>query len=187
LLQFDIGPLKVPNRGCEKLLGSFAQSDVPDGRSDQDAVGILERTQHDLNGKLASVFPPSIQLDLCTDMLYRCVSDVPFPLLDQQFREARGNDFLHLLSKKFVTTVSELFLRLHVQQNDLSALVHYHHRIRSRFQQPAKLLLTLAERLLGKPAREAFSMNTPHGGDNDEQAQGATQNQNCLGLAQALS
>ncbi len=48
-----------------------------------------------------------------------------------------GNDVLHLLPYQFIAPVSELFLRLNIQQDNLPALVHHHHGIRSRLQQPA--------------------------------------------------
>ena len=77
---------------------------------------------------------------------------------DQPFGEALGNDVLDLLPHQFVAAVAELFLRLHVQQDDLSARVHHHHGIGSRFQQPAVLrsrLLAFAEIAadLGKAAQ----------------------------------
>ena len=40
---------------------------------------------------------------------------------DQPLREALGNDVLHLLAEEFIAAVAELFLRLNIQQNDLSA------------------------------------------------------------------
>jgi hypothetical protein len=66
---------------------------------------------------------------------------------DQPFREALGNDVLHLLPDQFIAAVSELFLRLNIQQDDLPALVHHHHRIRSRLQQPAVPALHLRQML----------------------------------------
>ena len=41
-----------------------------------------------------------------------------------------GNDVRDLLAEQLVAAVAELFLRLHVQQDDLAALVHHHHRVR---------------------------------------------------------
>ena len=40
---------------------------------------------------------------------------------DQPFREAFRDDVLHFLPDQFVAAVAELFLRLHIQQDDLSA------------------------------------------------------------------
>ena len=67
---------------------------------------------------------------------------------DQPFRKAFGNDVLDLLPDQFVAAVAELLLRLHVQQDDLSALVYHHHGVGRRFEQAAILrsrLLALAE------------------------------------------
>ncbi len=82
--------------------------------------------------------------------LRRPMSSIPVPICcasasaaersavrDQPLREALRNDVLHLLPEEFVAAVSELLLRLHIQQHDLPGLVHHHHRIRSRLQQPA--------------------------------------------------
>ena len=82
--------------------------------------------------------------------LRRPMSSIPVPICcasasaavrstvgDQPFRKALGNDVLDFLAEQFVAAVSELFLRLDIQQNDLAALVHHHHGIRRRFQQPA--------------------------------------------------
>jgi hypothetical protein len=40
-----------------------------------------------------------------------------------------------LLPNQFIATVAELFLRLHVQQDDVPTRIHHHHGVGSRFQQ----------------------------------------------------
>ena len=56
---------------------------------------------------------------------------------DQPFGETLGNDVLHFLPHQFVAAVAKLFLRLHIQQDDLSALIHHHHGVGGGFEQPA--------------------------------------------------
>ena len=58
-----------------------------------------------------------------------------------------GMMFVDFLPEEFVAAVAELFLRLNIQQDDLSALIHHHHRVRSRFQQPAVSALHLRQML----------------------------------------
>ena len=93
--------------------------------------------------------------------LRRPMSSIPVPICcasassaerrrvgDQPLGEALRNDVLHLLPEQLVAAVAELLLRLHVQQHDLAALVHHHHRIRRRLQQPAVPALHLRQMLL---------------------------------------
>ncbi len=82
--------------------------------------------------------------------LRRPVSSIPVPICcasassadagtvgNDPFREAFGDDVLHLLPDQFVAAVAKLFFRLNIQQNNLSAHVDHHHGIGSRFQQAA--------------------------------------------------
>ena len=88
------------------------------------------------------------KLDPRANLLRQRVRGASRSVRDQPFREAFRNDVLHLLPDEFIAAVSELFLRLNIQQNDLPALVHHHHGIRRRLQQPAVFrirLCTLAE------------------------------------------
>ena len=82
------------------------------------------------------------------DLLRQRVGGGASAVGDQPFREAFGNDVLHLLPHQFVAAVSELLLRLHVQQHDFPALVHHHHGVGRRFQQPAVPALHLRQMLL---------------------------------------
>ena len=128
--------------------GLFARGDVADRCRHQDSFGAFQRAQHDLDGKLTSILPPPSELNPRTDLLRQRVFRRSKIVRDQPFREALGNDVLHLLPYQFIAAVSELFLRLNIQQDDLPTLVHHHHRIRSCFQQPSVLrsrLLALAE------------------------------------------
>ena len=116
------------------LFRSFAHTDVADGCRDQDSLGAFQRTQHDLDRKITSILPPPSELDPRSDLLRQCVFDGSKSVSEQPFREPFRNDVLHVLPHQFITVVPELFLRLKVQQDNLPALVHHHHRIRSCFQ-----------------------------------------------------
>ena len=131
----------------QMLFRSLAHADVADRRRHQDSFGAFQRAQHDLDGKLAAILAPPGELDPGADLLRQRVCRGSRTVGDQPFREALRNDVLHLLPDEFIAAVSELLLRLNIQQNDLPALVHHHHRIRSRFQQPAVPALHLRQML----------------------------------------
>src|ERR1700726_3258874 len=130
------------------LFGLFAFGDVPDGCRYQDPLGAFERTQHDLDGKLASILSPTDELNPRSHLLRQRLGRGSGTVSDQPLCEAFRDDVLHLLSYKFITVVTELFLRLKVQKNDFSTLVHDNHRIWGCLQQPSVLrsrLLPLAK------------------------------------------
>src|SRR4029077_12052893 len=116
------------------LFGIVAHADVADRRRHQDPVGTFQWTQHDLDRKLTSVLPPPGELNPRSNLLRKSVSRGSKTVADQPFREPLRNDVLHLLTHEFIAVVPELFLRLNIQQDDLSARVYDHHRIGSRFQ-----------------------------------------------------
>src|ERR1700674_3577825 len=119
------------------LLGPFAHADVADRCRHQDSFGAFQRAQHDLDRKVASILPPPSELNPCSHLLCQRVFRGSKTVREQPFCETLRNDVLHLLPYEFITVVSELFLRLQIQKNDFSALVHHHHRIRGRLQQPS--------------------------------------------------
>ena len=138
----------------------LAHADVADRRRHQDSIGAVQRAQHDLDRKFASVLAPSGELDPRSDLLCQRVFRGSQTVRVQPFREALRNDVLYLPPQEFIAVVPELFLRLNIQQDDLPTRVYHHHRIRSRLQQPAVLrlrLLALAEIVadLGKSAQIA--------------------------------
>ena len=68
---------------------------------------------------------------------------------DQPFREAFRDDVLHFLAEQFIAAITELFFRLNIEQDDLSALVHDHHGIRRGLEQTAVAALHLRQMLFG--------------------------------------
>ena len=80
-----------------------------------------------------------MQLNSRADLLRQRFRRGSRAIRNQPFREAFRNNVLYLLPDEFIAAVAELLLRLHIQQNDLSALVHHHHGIRRGLQQPAVL------------------------------------------------
>src|SRR5579872_3193651 len=125
--------------------GLFARGDVADRGRYQDAFGAFERAQHDLDGKLALVLAPPGELNPRADLLRQRLGRRSQTVRDQPFREAFRNDVLHLLPDQLIAVISELLLRLNVQQDDLPALVHHHHGIRSRLQQAPILAFHLCQ------------------------------------------
>ena len=89
--------------------------------------------------------------------------------------EAFGNDGLHLLPDKLVAAVPELVLRLEVHEDDLPALIHQHHRVRSRLQETAVAGFQLRQMSRGLPAhadvadrrRHHDSIGAVHGAQHD--------------------
>ena len=105
----------------------------------------LNRAQHDLDGELTFVLAPPRELDSRTHLLRQRLRRGSQAIGDQPFREAFGNNVLHLLPDEFVALVSKLFLRVSIQQDDLSALVHHDHGVGSRIQQAAVPALHLCQ------------------------------------------
>src|SRR4029077_9802397 len=133
----------------QMLFRILAHADVADRRGHQDPVGTFQWTKHDLDWKLTSILPPPGELDPRSHLLRKRVSRGSKAVRDQPFREALRNDVLYLLTHEFIAVVPELFLRLNIQQDDLPALVHDHHGIGSRFQQPAVPALHMGQMLFG--------------------------------------
>src|SRR5579864_2171469 len=96
------------------LFSSPTYADVADRRRHQSPFSALERAQHDLNGKLGPVFPPSNKFNSCSDLLrqrFRCTSRT---VCYEPFRKTLRNNVLHFLTKQFIPPVSELFFCLNV-------------------------------------------------------------------------
>ena len=121
----------------QMLLRTLAHADVADCRRHQGAFRTLQRAQHDLDRKLAAVLASPGELDPAADLLRKCGFRRSKIVRNQPLREAFRNDVRYLLPDELVAVVAELLLGLQIQQNDLSALVHHHHRIWSCLQQPA--------------------------------------------------
>ena len=121
----------------QNLFRGLAHADVADRRRHQRSFRALQRAQHDLDRKLAAVLAPSGELDPAADLLRQCAFRGSKIVRNQPLRETLRNDVRHLLPDELVAVVAELLLGLEIQQDDLSALVHHHHRIRSCLQQPA--------------------------------------------------
>ena len=83
------------------------------------------------------------ELDPGADLLRQRVGSATRTVGDETFRKALRNDVLDRLPEQLVAAVSELLLRLHVEQDDFSGQVHDHHGIGSGFQQPAITALQL--------------------------------------------
>ncbi len=62
------------------------------------------------------------ELDPRADLLRQRFRRASRAVRDQPFRESFRNDVLYLLPEEFIAAVSELLLRLNIQQHDLSGL-----------------------------------------------------------------
>ena len=117
------------------LLRVLAQADVADRSGYEDSLSALQRAEHDLDGKLASILAQAGEFDSGANLLCQRFSRSADSVGNQPFRKALWNDALYMLPREFVAVVSELLLRLNVEQNNLPALVYHHHRVRSCLEQ----------------------------------------------------
>src|ERR1700722_4753978 len=134
---------------CQMSFRFLAHADVADCRRDQNSFCAFQRTQHDLDGELAAIFPPCNEFNSSADLLRQRFCGASGAVRDQPLRKTLGNDVLHLLPYQLVAAISKLFFRLNIQQNDLSRGVYHYHRIRSRFQQSAVSALHLCQMSFG--------------------------------------
>ena len=118
-------------------LGGLPRADVADGRGDEDALGALERAEHDLDRELAAVPAQGDELDPGADLLGQGVGRRAQVVGDDPLGEALRDDVRDRLADELVTAVAELLLGLDVEQDDLAMPVHHHHRIGGRFEQAA--------------------------------------------------
>src|SRR5271168_4775281 len=112
------------------LFRCLAHADIADCGCHQNSFGTLQRTQHDFDRKLASILPPSIKLNARPYLLRQRIFSRSKTIRYQPFREALWDDIPYFLSYELIAAIPELFLRLDIQQNDLSATVDNHHRVR---------------------------------------------------------
>src|ERR1700728_102098 len=81
----------------QMLFRLLAPADVADRRRHQNFFGAFQRAQHNLDGKLAAIFPPPDKLDPRADLLCQRVRRASRTVGDEPFSESLRNDVLHLL------------------------------------------------------------------------------------------
>src|SRR5216683_950077 len=101
------------------LFRILAHADVADRCRHQGSFGAFQWAQHQLDRKLTSILPTPRKLDPRTDLLRQRLGRGSGTVSDQPFRKALRNDVLHLLPYQLIAAVSELFLRLNIEQDDL--------------------------------------------------------------------
>ena len=134
------------------FFGIPAHADIADRGRDQRSFRALQRTQHDLDRKFAAVLAQGVELDPGADPLRQRVFGGAQIVGHQPFRKPFRNDVGDFLAQQFVAAVTELLLGLDVEQHDLAALVHHHHRIRRGLHQAA--ILGAGFRALGEVAAD---------------------------------
>ena len=134
------------------LFGIVADGNITNGRSHQDSFGAFQRAEHDLNGEAASILAQPVQFNSRANLLRQRLGRGAGSVGDQPFRKAFGNDVRDLLAQKLIAAVAELLLRLGIEQDNLSVLIHDYHSVRSRLQQPAVPCLRLL--VLGQVAAD---------------------------------
>jgi len=130
LLQVLVGPPKVVAR--LPLLG-----DVADGGGYQEALVGVEGGQGDLGGEGGAVAAAAGQVQAGAHLPGLGVCGVPGAQGGVAGLDGVGDQDLDRLSGEFFARVPEQPLGLGVDQHDLPAGVHAHHRVRCRVQQPA--------------------------------------------------
>src|ERR1700734_3107438 len=136
----------------QMLFGSLAHADVADRRRHERSFHTFQRAQHDLDRKLSSILALGNKLDPGSDLLRQRLCRASRTVRYEPLGESLRNNVFHLLPDQFIAAVSELLLRLHIQKNDLTVLVHHHHSVRRRFEQSAIPALHLCQMLLGSLA-----------------------------------
>src|ERR1700687_1937888 len=94
----------------------LAHGDIADRSRDQDAFGALQGAEHDLDRELSSILAAPGELDAHSALLRGCSGRAPRAVGDQAFCEAFGNDVADLLTCELVAAISELLLRLNVDE-----------------------------------------------------------------------
>src|SRR5665213_1082889 len=92
----------------------LAHADVANCGCDQGSFGTYQRTQHDLDRKLAAILPLRNELDSRAYLLRRCVLRRSKIIRDEAFRETHRNDVCDLLPEEFVAAIAKLLFRLNI-------------------------------------------------------------------------
>jgi hypothetical protein len=121
----------------QMLFGLIANRDVANRRGDEDALGTLERAEHDLDREFAAILAPSDELDPSADLLSQSVGSGPQVVGDQSRGETLRDDVGDRLAEELVTAIAELLLGPDVEQDDLALLVDDDHGVRGRLEKPA--------------------------------------------------
>ena len=124
-------PLQLRQMG----FGRLAHADVADRRRHQNALGAFQRTQHELDRKLATILASPNEFDPGANLLRQRLGRGSSPIGEQPFRESFRNDGRDLLTEEVIAAISKLLFRLKIQQDDFAILVHDHHRVRGRLKQ----------------------------------------------------
>src|ERR1035437_2991306 len=105
----------------QMLFCILAHADIADCRCHEDSLGTFQRAQHDFDWEPGSIFAQPGELNPRADLLRQRFSRGPGCVGDEPLREALRNEGLNLMAYKFIAMVSELFLCLSIQQDDLPA------------------------------------------------------------------
>src|ERR1700683_5415299 len=92
----------------------LAHADVADRSRHQNSLGAFERTQHDLDWKLAPILAPSDEFKACADLLGERIRRGAKVVRNQPLGKSFRNDVLHLLTDEFITAIPELLFRLQI-------------------------------------------------------------------------
>ena len=121
----------------EVRVRGLASADVPDRGGHQDAVGALERAEHDLDRELGAVLAQGDELDAGPDLLGQRIGRRAQVVGDQPLGEALRDDVGDLLPDQLVALIAELLLGLEIEQDDVAGLVDHDHRVGGGLQQSA--------------------------------------------------
>ena len=129
--------------------GVAAHGDIADGRGDENALGALQRAEHDLDGKLALILAQSVQLDAGADLLGQRLGGGAGAVGDEPLGKAHGDDVGDFLAEQLIAAVAELGLGAGVEDDDFSALVDHDHAIRSGLHETAVAAFHLGQVFFG--------------------------------------
>src|SRR5580704_16505204 len=73
LSQLDVGAIQFIDFDEKVRFGSFAGREIADGCSDENSVGAVKRTEHQLNREASSVFAQCCKFDSGANLLFESV------------------------------------------------------------------------------------------------------------------
>ena len=134
---------------AQRVVSALAVGNIADGGRDEHSFRGLERTETDLDGKLAAVFALRQQLlpkphRAC---LRRC--DEAFHVLGVAAAVACRHQHFHPLAKQLLAPISEEPPGLRIGQHDDALAICDDHRVRCRLEQAAEFFLAQPMHRLG--------------------------------------
>ena len=136
-----LGGLDQRGEFVDACFGGLSVADVTNRRREKEPVGRLQRTETDLHRKLGTVLTQTMQLQPSTHRANLPIRRIAIAMTGMLSTKPARHQHLHRTPQQLITPVAEQRLRLRIDQGDQPSIIHDHHGVRSRLQQPPKPLL----------------------------------------------